>query len=298
MCNNQLKEKNEFGFIPQLAYSKLVKKHQDLSDFMLKLASELKISKSRSVGFGNLIAELERIVGGVPTLEGEFPECCLIGTRNSNGTIDWFCTGILVHPKVVITAAHCISNATSYVIALNASDQNKLGSAEIINVRKFLVHPQYQNTKPLNDIAALILQEKAQTPPIKLATTSEINTSPKVTLVGFGNDDIQSTKGFGIKRKVTVDIVSIRKKKDDDLNAVESKFGYESDLEFVAGGNGFDTCNGDSGGPVYTITATTRKVAGLTSRATNDSINPCGDGGVYSRVDVHKAFIDKAIKSI
>jgi secreted trypsin-like serine protease len=298
MCNTKTHSKTKNEFNSQTAYKRLAQRHQDLSDFIVKFASEVKPVTERSVRFDNLIVELERIVGGVPALKGEFPECCLIGTRNINGTIDWFCTGVLIHPKLVITAAHCISSGTSYVVALNASDENKLSSAEIINVRKAIVNPQYQNTNPNNDIAAFILQSKAATTPIKIATTAEIAASKKVTLVGFGNDDINSTKGFGLKRKVSVDIVSIRKKKDEDLNFDEAKYGYESDLEFVAGGNGFDTCNGDSGGPVYVSTSSTLKVAGLTSRATKDSVNPCGDGGVYTRVDMHKAFIDKVIKSI
>jgi hypothetical protein len=35
-----------------------------------------------------------------------------------------------------------------------------------------------------------------------------------------------------------------------------------------------------------------RKLAGLTSRATKGAINPCGEGGIYSRIDVHIDFIN------
>src|ERR1041385_1084707 len=48
---------------------------------------------------------IQRIVGGSPTIA--YPECCLIGARNPNGTTDWFCTGVLVHPRIVqIGRAH------------------------------------------------------------------------------------------------------------------------------------------------------------------------------------------------
>jgi secreted trypsin-like serine protease len=298
MCNTKPPSNSKNEFNPQTAYKRLAQRHQDLSDFLVKFATEIKPANERTTKFNELILEMRTIIGGIPTLEGEFPECCLIGTRNINGTIGWFCTGVLIHPKLVITAAHCVSNTTSFVIALNANNIENPTPFEIINVRKAIVHPQYNNTNPNNDIAAFILQIEAITNPVQIATQSEIVASGNVTLVGFGNDDINSTKGFGLQRKVNVNIVSIRKKKEEDLNADEAKFGYESDLEFVAGGNGFDTCNGDSGGPVYISNSSTRKVAGLTSRATKDSVNPCGDGGVYTRVDVHKAFIDKIIKSI
>ena len=297
MCNNQVKENPQTGFNAQLAYSKLAKRHQDLSDFMVKFVSGFKPQIVRTAGYGNLMTELERIVGGVPT--DEFPECCLIGTRNVNGTINWFCTGVLVHPKLVLSAAHCIlPGRSSYVVALNSYDQNKLTDSEIINVRKTIVNPKYDNSWKTNDIAGFVLQTDAKTTPVEIASTGEIIKSPKVILAGFGNDDINSSKGFGLKRKVTVDIVSIRKKENEDLNAEEAKYGFESDLEFVAGGNGFDTCNGDSGGPIYISLPSSRKIAGLTSRATINSVHPCGDGGIYTRVDVHKVFIDDIIKSI
>jgi endonuclease G len=199
----------------------------------------------------------------------------------------------------VLTAAHCISpGGTAYVVALNAIDQNSLSSAEIINVRKSIPHPQYFSTRPNNDIAGLVLQNNAQTPPVTIANTADLTNSSKVTLVGFGNNDNQSTKGFGIKRKVTVDITSMRINNSEDLNREEGIYGYESDLEIVAGGNGFDTCNGDSGGPIYVSLPGSIAVAGLTSRASRNSVNPCGDGGIYTRLDVHATFINDIINTI
>ena len=98
-----------------------------------------------------------------------------------------------------------------------------------------------------------------------------------------------STRGFGIKRKVTVPIT--HPATSGNPNADEQLLGFEGDLEFVAGGGGFDSCNGDSGGPAYITVAGDRVVAGLTSRATETSRNPCGEGGIYTRTDVHRAFI-------
>ena len=37
---------------------------------------------------------IARIVGGVPVISNEFPDCVLVGRRRANGNFDWFCTGV------------------------------------------------------------------------------------------------------------------------------------------------------------------------------------------------------------
>jgi V8-like Glu-specific endopeptidase len=50
----------------------------------------------------------EAIVGGTTTTA--FPEVGIVGVTNG----EYLCTGYLVSPTIVITAAHCISGGTSY----------------------------------------------------------------------------------------------------------------------------------------------------------------------------------------
>ena len=71
----------------------------------------------------------------------------------------------------------------------------------------------------------------------------------------------------------------------------QDKFGCHKGLEIVAGGNGLDSCNGDSGGPAYILLNGKRMLAGATSRATRNFTRPCGDGGIYTRVDKYLDWI-------
>jgi secreted trypsin-like serine protease len=281
------------------AIQNLSRKYTDLALLMAQYMSQAGLDRgARTANARDFAAELIRIVGGVPAAPGEFPECCLIGNRATNGTFFWYCTGVLVHPRVVLTAAHC--NVPTQLppinrVALQAQDQNALQGAEILSVKRVASHPGYRGSLPGNDISVLILRKDAQTPHVPLATTAEIGAAKKTQLVGFGNSDIKSTKGFGILRKVEVDITNIRRKAADNLDDEEEELGFESDMEFTAGGGGFDSCNGDSGGPAYITVGAGRRVAGLTSRGFQFSTDPCGEGGIYTRVDSMRPFINSVL---
>jgi secreted trypsin-like serine protease len=67
--------------------------------------------------------------------------------------------------------------------------------------------------------------------------------------------------------------------------------------EIVAGKPLFnhDTCRGDSGGPLYISISGKWLLAGVTSRGTDLAQTMCGDGGIYTRVDKYRAWIESEI---
>ena len=65
--------------------------------------------------------------------------------------------------------------------------------------------------------------------------------------------------------------------------------------EFIAGGDGTDTCDGDSGGPIYGYMHGRYHLLGITSRAVRPSKTHCGDGGIYIQFDAIAPWVEAQI---
>ena len=235
--------------------------------------------------------QYQRIVGGAMTLPGEFPECACIGDNGG-----WFCSGVLIHERVVLTAAHCAPEINR--VYLGGRSLNLIGtSGEVIRVERVVIHPEYDPDRvPSHDIALIVLETPARTMPVALASALEVEAEDNVTLVGFGYDHPTSPTGFGTKRKVDVPLTNLQGMDAGAIDQLERTHGFDGEFEFHAGRKqlGKDSCNGDSGGPAYITAGDAFKVAGLTSRAAFSSVLPCGDGGIYTRITPYLGWLYEA----
>jgi secreted trypsin-like serine protease len=225
---------------------------------------------------GVIEAGTDSIVGGTKTKRGDFPDCCAVGND-----AQFFCTGTLIAPNVVVTAKHCPAALPITRVFLKGNDITRPASGEEVRVAEVFLHPDKKV-----DLAVLLLETNATVPPRHVAQGTEMDGAKVAQLVGFGTVDLGGTVGYGIKRQVKVGIVSL----DCSDPADVAKYGCRSDYEVVAGHRGLkkDSCRGDSGGPLYIAAPEDvggYYLLGATSRGSLDAKAVCGDGGVYVRVD-------------
>lgn len=186
----------------------------------------------------------------------------LIGPRG------FMCSGVLVHERLVLTARHCLS-ARSVTFGESAAAPRFTRAV----VRRHV--PE----RSMLDVALLEI-EPAAVKPYPLDSVSD-GDAPNLRIVGFGALDFRDSRSAGVRTYFDVSSIPLR------CSALERrKLGCLPGFEFaLPRGTGADTCSGDSGGPVLVRTGDTWRVVGITSRAASSSVLPCGDGGVYVRVD-------------
>lgn len=234
------------------------------------------------------------VAGGEPVPESEDRWDPTVGIVYNNRYVG--CTGTLIAPRVVLTAAHCLNGVTSVIIgaknwALDSSREN----AEIIRIVSATPHPSYRNGAGA-DIAVLVLSEPSTYPTSVIGTDcirdEYLDDGVDVAVVGYG-----ATRHNG-RGQTSAMHYGFTKVQDyachsDFIDGIRTGClpSLRPGRELGAGGTGVDACFGDSGGPLYLPTPQGDYVVGVVSRAYLGAprSEPCRAGGIYVRPD---AFVD------
>jgi hypothetical protein len=230
-----------------------------------------------------------RIIGGTAVAAKDFTDTVAVGSDTL-----WACTGTLIAPNAVLTAAHCQDFHTQVFVG---NDVNKKG--KIVKVKKKIRHENF-DAKFNNDLMVLILEKKVTgVKPRAVATAEVVNKATTARLVGFGSTRLDGTGSLGAKLQTDVPIVSTGCNGTVDGAADGQVYGCHLNREIVAGKPllNHDSCKGDSGGPLFVQDAAGKwLLAGVTSRGTDRATTMCGDGGIYVRVDAFTKWIATALK--
>ena len=189
-----------------------------------------------------------------------------------NGKI--FCTGVLVSPSIVATAAHCISPTPPDQVYFGSKPSTKKGS--FIAVTNTKIHPDFDEETLVNDIAVIGLASKAPVAPLPVLKTAfdDSFNGMAIRIVGFG-----ATAGG--------EQTNLRKRTGD---TTINTFG---DDEFRLQPKPSQTCNGDSGGPALAMIDGEETVVGIASSGDSE----CSTYGRHIRIDAFVPFLRSYTKS-
>ena len=215
---------------------------------------------------------ISRIVNG--TVTTQYPSVGMIGDNTG-----FFCSGTLISPRYVLTAAHCAEGVGA------TAGRFKLGS-QIYSTSQVFVHPGYNSNLIGSDNANDIAIYKLDRDVVGITPSSIFRATPAVgqllTLVGFGaggtgNSGHDGT--YGTKRVGTTPI--------DQVSAKLIYWNFDNNSES-------NTAPGDSGGPAFVNVNGTYFVAGVTSGGDQADAG-LGDRSFDTRVDAYTAWIDSIV---
>lgn len=204
------------------------------------------------------------------------------------------CTGSILSPSIIVTAAHCVESGASSLRIVFGNDFNSR-SIVVRAVDAYQVSPLWpfrQNTA-LNTGDIALIKFSGGLPAgykaIKFLTdSSKLSDGMTVTLAGFGASEVVRVRdprsgalasdhqGSGKLRYVDTTISS--------ASFTKSEFITDSK-------KGRGACHGDSGGPAFVTVDGEMVVTGVTSRSVDDPEDTCAVGAAYTSIPFYAKWI-------
>jgi secreted trypsin-like serine protease len=172
------------------------------------------------------------ILGGVP--DTDHPSIVAVLDGPLDGPHD-VCSGVVVAARVVVTAAHCLTERTDPVFHVQLGTDVEAPTRSI-DVTRAVPYPRYtgpgDDQRAGLDVAVLVLAEDAGVPAVALPTTDDdgLSTGGSIEVVGFGETIADDPSSAGQRRRTTAPLDAL------------------CDRLLAAGDATHTACGGDSGG--------------------------------------------------
>ena len=230
----------------------------------------------------------QSVIGGTVTQAGVYPATGAL-IAEVQGQFIVFCTGTLIAPDAVATAAHCLiappeigDFMPSFTLALNA---NNVTTAQLFRGREKHSHPQFDENGPGTgslsreyDIGIVLLTQPVPgVAPAYLPTAAEAATLVQgmpLEITGYGQTNAANQNSVGVKYNATTTL--------SEVGQYEIGVGTPGAAQ---------NCHGDSGGPAYMHVGSGLRMIGIVSRGYTGGEDTCDKGGIDTRTDVYRSWL-------
>ncbi len=213
------------------------------------------------------ISSFQRIINGTDCNIGDSPIIKLTTYFREGDPSS--CTGVVVSPTKIITAAHCVNG-----IVREVRVRTGYGTFTTENV---LVHPSYRRNSDFRekfDIAIITMNETVSTRTIDILSDNDLRIGELGIIAGYGSDE-RFNSGQLRAGEMTLDYI------------------YGGGIAGMFFGDNSNTCKGDSGGPFLVSRNGKLKLAAITSSGTQTNCNT-GDFAIFSSLMIseNQNFLD------
>ena len=243
-----------------------------------------------------------QIIGGSAAPAGSWDFAAYVVESDSTGSAS--CTGSVIAPNVVLTAAHCVLDErtdkpldpSAFTITTGTLDLANGGTRQVSKVTSVAVGPGFSFRTLRPDEAVLVLATPTTAPAITLATAADTalyTPGESVVLAGWGLEKAGD-------RDTPTELQTTNTQLQSDTACSESAAGSPIDFQpgwMLCTAGGGIACKGDSGGPI--IAPVTPSPASLSDwrliGTTSWGDNTCGYLSVAASILPLSAWITQQI---